>query len=407
MGLRTAVSARSSSAPRLRASPATVLVVESWSDEATFYLFNDTEHEPVPGVTARSPNEVVRHGGRWPDPRALVDWLHERGIRPRRSGRSLCSRRCDGHDQHRRDVGLRRRSRACAWAPRAARPLPQSRLVVPPAAASSTSPTPAASRVVVHASAPTCSTLSASTGSRPMAASTCGVGMSWPGMEPRAMPLPTPTRRTTSRPTTTSCANTARQPVTFSRAGFTGYKTSRPTGPATRTRPGRPIGRPSSQASPRAPRASPSGAGTWPASPASCHRQSSTIQSTAMAAFRPIMQYHSEHNEHRQPLADRTPWNVAEHRGDAAVNEVYRFYARLRMNLVPYLCRTGSRGCSLGLAHDAGDGARVPGYPQAAAIDDQFLLGSICWSRHPRARARSAGSTCRRARGSTCGPESP
>ena len=47
-------------------------------------------------------------------------------------------------------------------------------------------------------------------------------------------------------------------------------------------------------------------------------------RSTAMATFCPIMQYHSEHNEHREPLADRTPWNVAEHRDDPDVNVVYR-----------------------------------------------------------------------------------
>ncbi|HIE22285.1 MAG TPA: hypothetical protein EYP73_06785, partial [Acidimicrobiia bacterium] len=47
--------------------PATVIVIEAWSDETTFYLFNDTEHDPVAGAEP-VPAAAMRHGGRWPDP---------------------------------------------------------------------------------------------------------------------------------------------------------------------------------------------------------------------------------------------------------------------------------------------------------------------------------------------------
>jgi alpha-glucosidase (family GH31 glycosyl hydrolase) len=98
-------------------------------------------------------------------------------------------------------------------------------------------------------------------------------------------------------------------------------------------------------------------------------------RSTAMATFCPIMQYHSEHNEHREPLADRTPWNVAEHRDDPDVNVVYRFYARLRMNLVPFLFGLGVEATRTGLPMMRALAIEFPGDWQAQAVDDQFMLG--------------------------------
>ena len=69
------------------------------------------------------------------------------------------------------------------------------------------------------------------------------------------------------------------------------------------------------------------------------------LRSTAMATFVPVMQWHSE------PLGgqfggfdtgavnDRSPWNIAHCTGDERVERVARFYARLRMNLLPELLR--------------------------------------------------------------------
>jgi alpha-glucosidase (family GH31 glycosyl hydrolase) len=59
----------------------------------------------------------------------------------------------------------------------------------------------------------------------------------------------------------------------------------------------------------------------------------------AASVFVPIMQYHSEYNHHRRPLRDRTPWNIAEHTGDARVIPVTRDLVHLRERLVPYLSR--------------------------------------------------------------------
>ncbi len=58
-------------------------------------------------------------------------------------------------------------------------------------------------------------------------------------------------------------------------------------------------------------------------------------RSAAMACFCPIMQYHAESKgEFNQ---DRTPWNIAERSGNDNVIAVYRHFAKLRMNLIPYI----------------------------------------------------------------------
>ena len=70
------------------------------------------------------------------------------------------------------------------------------------------------------------------------------------------------------------------------------------------------------------------------------------LRSTAMACFCPIMQYHSEYNEHRTPSRDRTPWNIAAQTGDTRVIPICRQYARLRDRLTPYLDREARHAVS-------------------------------------------------------------
>lgn len=63
------------------------------------------------------------------------------------------------------------------------------------------------------------------------------------------------------------------------------------------------------------------------------------LRSAAAAAFSPVMQYHSEYHGRQLPSRDRTPWNVAEQTGDDRVIPIYRKFAKLRMRLVEYLLR--------------------------------------------------------------------
>ncbi|GHU15480.1 hypothetical protein FACS1894163_02320 [Spirochaetia bacterium] len=69
------------------------------------------------------------------------------------------------------------------------------------------------------------------------------------------------------------------------------------------------------------------------------------LRATQMACFSPIMQWHSEPDggQFRELLSsktqnnERSPWNIAEVSGDTALLEKLRFYHILRMNLLPYI----------------------------------------------------------------------
>ena len=61
------------------------------------------------------------------------------------------------------------------------------------------------------------------------------------------------------------------------------------------------------------------------------------LRSAAMAAFCPVMQYHSEYNQHREPCHDRTPWNIQARTGDEQVIPRFRFFVNVRHNLMPYI----------------------------------------------------------------------
>ncbi len=59
------------------------------------------------------------------------------------------------------------------------------------------------------------------------------------------------------------------------------------------------------------------------------------IRSAQMAAFCPVMQYHAETKGEFN--RDRTPWNIADRTGDIRALTIYRVYSILRMNMLPYI----------------------------------------------------------------------
>jgi alpha-glucosidase (family GH31 glycosyl hydrolase) len=62
--------------------PATVLVIEAWSDEATFYIFNDAQYLEKPGAEAFAYSDFsFPEWGRWPDPKGLTEHLHDNDLR--------------------------------------------------------------------------------------------------------------------------------------------------------------------------------------------------------------------------------------------------------------------------------------------------------------------------------------
>ena len=59
-----------------------VLVIEAWSDENTFYIWNDAQYAPRPGGEPfRYDDFTFPAEGRWPDPKGMIDWLHDRDVK--------------------------------------------------------------------------------------------------------------------------------------------------------------------------------------------------------------------------------------------------------------------------------------------------------------------------------------
>ncbi len=73
------------------------------------------------------------------------------------------------------------------------------------------------------------------------------------------------------------------------------------------------------------------------------------LRSAAMATFCPIMQYHSDYNARQEPSRDRTPWNIQERTADSDVIPVFRYFANLRMNLLPYILSEAWRSSETGV----------------------------------------------------------
>lgn len=60
--------------------PASVLVLEAWSDEATFYIWNGAEYEAKQG-RARYEEFDFTKSEYWPNPRGMIEKLHEEGLK--------------------------------------------------------------------------------------------------------------------------------------------------------------------------------------------------------------------------------------------------------------------------------------------------------------------------------------
>jgi len=107
------------------------------------------------------------------------------------------------------------------------------------------------------------------------------------------------------------------------------------------------------------------------------------LRSTAMATFAPVMQWHSE------PLGgqfggfdtglvnDRSPWNIALHANDESVERVARFYARLRMNLLPELLRQAQIAVKSRLPMMRHLVLDYPNDVKAQVCHDAFMLGDL------------------------------
>jgi alpha-glucosidase (family GH31 glycosyl hydrolase) len=98
------------------------------------------------------------------------------------------------------------------------------------------------------------------------------------------------------------------------------------------------------------------------------------LRSAAQATFSPIMQYHSE-KANPSPSEARTPWNVQARTGDTSVIPTFRKFANVRMNLIPYLYTEARNAANTGLPMMAAMGIAYPGDATAVAQDQQYMFG--------------------------------
>ena len=61
--------------------PASIVVLEAWSDEATFYIWNGAKYEPVPDGQALKYEDFDFSDTPWPDPAKMVQDIHNAGVK--------------------------------------------------------------------------------------------------------------------------------------------------------------------------------------------------------------------------------------------------------------------------------------------------------------------------------------
>jgi alpha-glucosidase (family GH31 glycosyl hydrolase) len=107
------------------------------------------------------------------------------------------------------------------------------------------------------------------------------------------------------------------------------------------------------------------------------------LRAAAASVFMPIMQYHSEFNHHRPPLRDRTPWNIAAQFGDPDVIPDFRALVHLRERLVPYLAAQARRAIETdkplmrALFFDHPHDPEIWHYPLQWQLGDAFLISPV------------------------------
>lgn len=99
------------------------------------------------------------------------------------------------------------------------------------------------------------------------------------------------------------------------------------------------------------------------------------LRSAAFACFGSIMQYHSEFYDHRIPHVDRTPWNIAERTGVPEVVDIYRYFAKLRMQLLPYIKKEAENCCKTGEPLMRAMFIDYPDDPKCWTLEDQYKFG--------------------------------
>jgi alpha-glucosidase (family GH31 glycosyl hydrolase) len=99
------------------------------------------------------------------------------------------------------------------------------------------------------------------------------------------------------------------------------------------------------------------------------------LRTVAFSVFCPIMQFHSDTNSQRKPCQDRTPWNIQERTGELEVIPVFRRFVNLRMNLIPYILGQASESSRTGIPLMRSLPMEFPADPQCREFPYEYLFG--------------------------------
>lgn len=350
----------------------TVIVIEAWSDEQTFYIFNDAEFETVEGSKALR-YEDFTFTGRWPDPKEMVDALHENGIRCLLWQIPVLKYAADATVQSMRDQNYAAgQGYVLQYTNGSIYRLP--------------SGTWFGNSLLIDFTNKDASDwflekrryLLEDIGIDGF--KTDGGEFVW-GRNVLASDGTTGDELRNAYPDLYAQAyydfgnETAGETVTFSRAG----------GSSMQTHPLCWVGDQNSdftafQAAIRA-TLSTSMSGipfvAWDIAGFSGDVPTAELyqRSVAQAAFSPVMQVHSEASGDPQPSQARTPWNMARRKGDNACLDTYRYYANLRMNLLPYIYTEAKWSSETGEPMMRSMAYAFPEDKAAAEYEFQYMFG--------------------------------
>ena len=100
------------------------------------------------------------------------------------------------------------------------------------------------------------------------------------------------------------------------------------------------------------------------------------LRSAAMAAFAPLMEYHSEQSGDPSPSRARSPWNMEARLVDSTVRTIFAKFANVHQNLVPYSYSEAKQTSLTGVPMLRAMALEYPSDSQAVAQQYQYMYGS-------------------------------
>ena len=322
-----------------------VLVIEAWSDETTFYIWNDAQYTPRAGSDApRYEDFTFPVDGKWQDPKAMVDWLHEKGIKVLLWQIPVLKKIEQSHVQHEADHSYFEQSgygvREADGSLHRVRPFWFRGGYIWDIT------NPVEREWWLNKRAYLLDQIGID------GFKTDGGEHLW-GTDTRFADGRTGAEMWNEYPRHYTqayydFANQKREAVTFSRAGFAGSQQS-------------PLHWAGDENS------------TWDAFKHSVLAGLSAgisgipfwgwdfggfsgdipsselyLRAAATAVFCPVFQYHAEFNQHREPNRDRTPWNIQDRTGDSRVLPLFRNLMQVRQRLMPFIWQEAQHSAATG-----------------------------------------------------------